>query len=52
MVANHEITSRERELWPAYSPDLNPIEKLWLILEEIMKARKGSLLLFKGWRRI
>ena len=30
-------------VWPANSPDLNPIENLWAILEEKLKSGKNTL---------
>ena len=44
--------------WPSQSPDLNPIENLWSILEERFKKRKVNtqeeliLELRKEWRSL
>ena len=37
---DHEIKFWGKDEWPPNSPDLNPIENLWSILEETMKSEK------------
>jgi hypothetical protein len=48
----------EKEVWPAQSPDLNPIENLWSILDDRCKKRKPQTpeelfeMLEEGWNSL
>ena len=41
-LQDHQINFWGKEEWPPISPDLNPIENLWSILEEKMKSEKNQ----------
>ena len=42
-LRSRNITVMEKGVWPANSPDLNPIENLCSILEEDLKCDKKTL---------
>ena len=59
-LEDKEINYWEKAEWPLNSPDLNPIENLWSILEETMKSEKDQpkniadleKLLQRAWKKI
>ena len=59
-LEDKEINYWGKAEWPPNSPDLNPIENLWSILEETMKSEKDQpkniadleKLLQRAWKKI
>ena len=41
-LQDQEVEFWSKEVWPPNSPDLNPIENVWPILEELVVSEKGE----------